>query len=486
MYKWFILALMATIIATSYWTYFAINQYNTFHTYFDLGLYSYDFFQHIHYASALWGLQYLSFGNHLSPTTLLLLPYYAIYQSPIILLVLQAFIVIGSGMLVYWIADDLLKNSKIAFLLCVAYLMNVGLWGIIVFDFHVELWLIPFTLLTFYFYMKEKRIYFFISLGLLLGSMEWGPVIAFTLGLALLVYDRRINKKWSKLALVMMIISLVAFGLYYIGIIYLLQAYSLGLYPKLPVILRVYNTIYTNGTLANQGVSGITLANIIATLTSGYGLYGIMIMLISLGITAWIFVPDVAAILILPWFIEAYILGAQAFTRVWDYYYSFLIGNLMVATILSFMVMLKQKDNPLQSFCIKLMVMMLFIFAISYPLMVYSRNVNELSAQFLFEKPQAYGQILLLKSIMRTIPSNASIVTNQYIAGHFTNRRYVNVFNYTNNTWFTPEYVLGDFNLNLSLNAQNGGQYAEFNSLVHSGNYTLVIKDGSIQVWRLK
>ena len=482
MNKWAILAIIAVLAGTAYWTYFAVHQFAIFHTYWDLGLYGYDFFYHIHYASSVWGLQYLSFGNHLAPAQLFILPFYALYQYPTTLLIIQALAVSLTAFLVYYIAAELTQSPKIGFVLCLAAILNPGINGIIVFDYHVEFLIIPAMLLMFYFYMKEKRLWFYVSLALLLGTMEFGPIMAFMLALALFVYELRMNRKLKKELLVVMLICLIAFGLYYIGENYLVQAYAQGQYPSLPNALRLWNQIYQGGQITGTSNGSIGLAALEYTLAGpsrNYGIYGVMLVLLSFGISALILVPDVFLILIFPWFAQAYILGYESFSRIWYHYYSFVMGGVIIATILSFMVA-KQKGKS-SGFYLKIIMVMLMVFLITYPVMVRSKNVDQLYSQFLLQRPADYQQIAQLKAVMALVPANASLLTNQYIAEYFTNRKDVGVIG--GNVSFTPQYLLVDFNLNLSLNSE-GGQQAAFNAM--AGNYSLVARNGSAELWKLK
>jgi uncharacterized membrane protein len=482
MNRWLALAIMATILATAYWSAFAVHEYSIFHTYQDIELYANDFYYHINYPSAVHGLQYLSFGNHLSPDQLLFLPFYALFQSPLTLLIIQALVMGLTAFMVFIIARDLIKSQKIAFVLFLATLLNPGLWGVVIFDYHVEM-LIPLAmLLTFYFFMK-RSLWFYPSLLLLLGTMEWGPVMAGTLALALFVYELRINKKVSKFLILIMVISILVFAAYYLAENYLMAQYAQGAYLNLPNSLRLWNQIYAGHALTgatNPASSNGMLINLEYALlgpSNNYNIYALMLICLSFGITAIVFVPDIFLILALPWIGETYLLGYEAFSRIWGYYFSFVMGGVVIATILSFMVMKQSKHINL---FIKIALMMLMVFLITYPTMIYSKNVNQLQAQFLFQTSWDASQIAQLQYIINQVPANASIETNQYIVSHFSNRKLISVFG---DNSFQPSYLLADFNFNLSLNAENGGQYDAFNALLATGNYSLVVQNGSAQLW---
>lgn len=292
MNKWLALAIIATIIATSYWTYFAAHEYSIFHTYQDLALYANDMYYHLNYPSVVHGFQYLSFGNHLAPDQFLVLPFYALYQSPLTLLVIQALAIGLTSFAVFIIARNLLKSEKTAFVIFLATLLNVALWGIVIFDYHVEFLIPLFMLLTFYFYMKGKRVWFIISGAFLIFTMEWGPVMLGTLALALFIYELRINKKVSKLLIFTIIISVLAFAAYYFAENYMIGLYAQGFYPNLPNSLRLWNQIYAGHALTgatNPDSGNGILINLEYTLlgpSSNYNIYALMLICLSFGVNS--------------------------------------------------------------------------------------------------------------------------------------------------------------------------------------------------------
>ena len=51
-------------------------------------------------------------------------------------------------------------------------------------------------------------------------------------------------------------------------------------------------------------------------------------------------------------------------------------------------------------------------------------------------------------------------------------------------SWFTPQYVLADFNENISINAYAENQYQNFIEALNS-NYTLYAKNGTAELYKL-
>ena len=172
---WLALTVLFTVANFAYWAMFSINAYNTFHEYSDLGTFAYDMYYHIHYPNIVWGLQYLVYGNHVAPDLILMVPLYAVFQSPLTLLFIQAAVLSVTGFVLFLVARDLLKDSRMALLLAFAYFLNPGIHGMLMFDFHAESLIVLFYILTFYFYMRKELRMMVVSLLFLLGSMEVAP-----------------------------------------------------------------------------------------------------------------------------------------------------------------------------------------------------------------------------------------------------------------------------------------------------------------------
>jgi len=109
------------------------------------------------------------FGIHFAPLLVALVPLYALFQSPLVLLLAQtAFIALGA-VPVYWIAMRHLKSSRAAFSFSAAYLLFPALEFINLREFHAVALAIPLILLAWN-YFEESRVKpfaFFFALSLL-------------------------------------------------------------------------------------------------------------------------------------------------------------------------------------------------------------------------------------------------------------------------------------------------------------------------------
>ena len=76
------LVLILCVAFVSYWMAYANWRYTDFiSVFFDLGIEAQSMFIHLNHANLVYGLQFLSFSNHISPFKLLLLPIFALIYT---------------------------------------------------------------------------------------------------------------------------------------------------------------------------------------------------------------------------------------------------------------------------------------------------------------------------------------------------------------------------------------------------------------------
>jgi len=141
-----------------YWAYFGNYRYvNYVAGYYDMGVETYSLYWHVHGLNYFTSpLQYLVFTNHLSFFSLLLLPVFTLYQHPVTFLSLQAIALAATALAAYFISADLLKSRRVAFAFAIAFILNPGVMGLTLNDFHLESFTALFYLISFYFYMKKS------------------------------------------------------------------------------------------------------------------------------------------------------------------------------------------------------------------------------------------------------------------------------------------------------------------------------------------
>lgn len=170
-----------TLVFLSFAVYVMIFSFFTIMKYFsfdalgtDLGIFEQAFWSTLNYGLPFYDTVEIGshFGVHFDPILYLLLPFYAIYPSPFILLVMQS-IFLGLGAFpMYLLARDEFKSEKVGLVFAILYLLYPSLQWINWYDFHVDC-LMPVLLLTmFYLFKKEKYVYSFLFFVLALMCKE--------------------------------------------------------------------------------------------------------------------------------------------------------------------------------------------------------------------------------------------------------------------------------------------------------------------------
>lgn len=511
-------AIALTLLAIIYLTLFLYNAYYTFHEYNDLAGFAYDLYFNMHYPQIAHGLQFIVIGNHISPDMLLIMPIFALYPSSSTLLIIQLLFVYCSGFLVFYISKDLIKDSKIALILTIAFLIFPGTLGMVIFDAHIEFPITLFFLLSFYYYMKRKPLLFVTFSLLLIGSSEVAPILGAGLGISLLIYEYRHNKEdgiiknMKIFAVALIVLSLVATVFYAYVNSALTQAYASGQYPGLN------SFAYITGPQNSLGSSVIKfLHNPVSTIKSDislyssylfYAVYALLLVLFSFGIAVY-FSPEITFFLLIPWLSGVLIFQDTAFLLPFSEYFSFVISPLVCASILGIMlskekynflsrILMKRKINVkvaiaysmiIGSMLFSLFAPLVYLYAISPVSKFHSINTSELKQLlFFYSTPNQTEDYAHLYSLINMVPNNASLLTEYFIMAHMTNRRNLDFVPNRTLGEFVPEYILVDFNRNISNNVCNQGfeNCTAFQDFYNNGNYTLYAKNGTAMLYKRK
>ena len=497
-------AIFATVLSIAYWTAYASNAYNTFHEYADVGMSAFNMYYYIHYSGNVTGLQWLVFADHVSPIQLLIaLPVFYIDQSVMTLLVMQAVLLSLSGLLLFFIVRDLLKSGALGLLFCLGLLLSPAMHGMLIFDYHAESFILPFYLLTFYFFMKARVKPFVMSSLLLICTIEEAPFLSLTLGIGLLLYvvlgsrdgSRSVTdaKLMMRMALGLIAISVIALFAYYATINYLIGTYAT--YPQLPMQLQVYPFLQDQ----IKGVAGASIANgplVQQEFLYAYVPYGLALALLGFGLTVAMD-PIILLLLASPWLTIGLLLRKYVFFYVFDQYFSYVLGGTIVAAVLGWMMLMEKRGiivkallkvtagrgaGFLPSLLVASFIVVNLLLILLSPIFTLSGSTNNLSQDFLFlVTPQQQVYYSQLRSMIALIPSNASVVAQNFMMAHLSNREYIEQLE-PGYGYFVPQYVLVDFNENVSEGAFMNDQYGVFKALVAS-NYTLYASNGTAMLY---
>ena len=137
------------------------------------------------------------FAIHFSPVMFIVVPFYAIWHSPITLLIVQAIMVGIGGFLIYYLAFNVFKLSKkVSIIVLLAYVLNPLVWSLLVFDFHELAFAVPFVMLMIIGYFKKNNWLFLIGLGLSLCVKEDVIATVGLLGVSLIAIEWLKTKKF--------------------------------------------------------------------------------------------------------------------------------------------------------------------------------------------------------------------------------------------------------------------------------------------------
>lgn len=91
-----------------------------------------------------------SFADHFRPFLLAVVPFYAIFPSPLTLLVLQTLVLAMGAVPLYYLARHKLSSSVVALGVASAYLLYPSVGFVARFDFHIEAFAVPAFIAAFY------------------------------------------------------------------------------------------------------------------------------------------------------------------------------------------------------------------------------------------------------------------------------------------------------------------------------------------------
>lgn len=181
-------------------------QYEAF--YIDFGQYDQAIWQVAHFQPPMidhWIHGFiLIFGDHFTPSIFLLSPLYWLTSSKVMILYAQAITVGLSGLVLYSIGKEVLKDRFISISILICYFLFVGLQNAVITEFHELTVMTLFFMLTFWAFVKKKKFLYFFFLFTMLGFKEVTFLIGISLGIAVFMID----KKWRKEAIATIILSI--------------------------------------------------------------------------------------------------------------------------------------------------------------------------------------------------------------------------------------------------------------------------------------
>jgi len=237
--------------------------HDSFHsTAFDLGVFTQEFKNTLQgkilYSPAIGGSQFVP---HFSPVLFLLVPIYWIFPHAQMLLVVQSLLLAFGGYMIYVIARDYNFSPRGSLILEGLYFLNPLLWGVALFDFHTESFVIPALLVMFLGLRRKNWLFFSLGLLFILASKEDVVLTLGIFGFILIIFDYWQHKKVRKTSIIIFISAILTYGM---GVLvsrlalagepvrmlsYLSNRYEYVGKPLSVAIPMVTSTIFSSGSL---------------------------------------------------------------------------------------------------------------------------------------------------------------------------------------------------------------------------------------------
>jgi len=130
-------------------------------------------------------------GAHFEPILFLIAPLYFIWPNIIILILLQALAAGFAVFPLYLIAKDRLKNSALIFAFILAYFLSRPLRGVGLLDFHTDALLIPLSFTAYYLLITRRNLWLIITTLLMLCCKESAAILVFAYGVFTITFLKR-------------------------------------------------------------------------------------------------------------------------------------------------------------------------------------------------------------------------------------------------------------------------------------------------------
>jgi len=130
-------------------------------------------------------------GDHFEPILFFIAPLYLLWPNVLVLIILQSFLLASAIIPLYLIAKSILKDRFVIFAFLVCYILSKPLRGIVFSDFHPEAFIVPALFWGYYFLIKRKNVFLWLSIIVLLLCKEDATFLVLGFGLFALIIPKR-------------------------------------------------------------------------------------------------------------------------------------------------------------------------------------------------------------------------------------------------------------------------------------------------------
>jgi uncharacterized membrane protein len=422
-HPWLPLAIIG-FAAFTVFTAYSVGRYFAFQTnFFDLGLDSNAIWRTVNgYQS--WSSLILPSTpghiNHISPILGLVALTYLMFPDPISLLVIQAAAVTLAVVPLYLIALRETRSGLVSLMVAGLYLLNPALHGIIRYDFHPEAFIPLFVFMVYYFYSVPRPGLFYLSVVLLLATIEYAAVLGVGIALSLWLTKKRLDKR---------IITILASSVFVFSVIIastLGGAFEAFNWPSNWLAVQFFGPTSSQSSSYSQSISSFWSSPGILLTSVEYNIPAKLTYLLITMAPVWFAAVKYSIRMVpaLPWMGIVLVSSRYSYSSI-DFQYSvFLIPFIYLAAIPFISQLRKRRNVVLPMLALGLIVMLLY---------------SSISPIGPHQWPQPSPLFATVASVSNAIPENATILTQSDLYPQLSNKAHVSI-NYSLPE--PPQYIL--------------------------------------------
>lgn len=422
-------------------SYFTVLKHNVFRTYaWDLGINDQILWTTLNAGKLFYYTPELYFnpsgsyfGLHFSPILFLVLPVYFINQSPETLLVFQSFVLAFGALPLYLLARDNTKSKLMGVTFSLTYFLYPLLQGVNWFDFHAQAFLPVFFFSAIYFLMKEKWLKYYLFIFLSLTVAENVSFVVLFIGLytvwlyrkSLLqtIKQKAVSEKRALIPLITIAIAILWFFA-----TKWIQNIFFPLDPNFTQFYRADNYYSVLGAENDPLMIPLNVIlkplNALRALTFDANLKFVFVLLLF-GPLLLLSLRSSISFVTLAWLGPALLSNFQPYYMIGDHYPAYIIPFVFAAAMDA--IRKQQVKSPsiskLGGQAKNLLIVGVLFSLVASP--ISSLLITSNTSIFYFSEygaPNVTEHTIMLQKIVNLVPSNASVLTQNNIFPHFSNR----------------------------------------------------------------
>jgi uncharacterized membrane protein len=380
------------------------------------------------------------FASKFSPILFLVLPFYAIVPSVDALLVFKSFILALGAVPLYLLSKDMIGNEKAGFVMVLAYLLYPGIQFPNTFDFQQQIF-IPVTIFSAYYFMLKKRwktYFLFVTLALMIE--EHVAVILLLMSFFILLTTSRVKtavqeikkrhfSKPSKLSSILLGTMVFSTSWYFIARL------VRSVYPIVPAFTEIYNATanysvlgFTNDILALPTYIIMNPQRVYNALAYDFHLKFLYLIFLFAPLAFLSFRSKLSlavAVLLVPFFLSNY----EPYYTLGAHYPLYLLPLIFLGAVEGLSSPKKEMKTASATHIRNVTPALRTVLIVSLIIAIAISPLSPLSQVFAKEGLTWYAQpnpnthyVNTIHEIMNLVPQNASILTQNNIFPHFSDR----------------------------------------------------------------